>query len=115
MKYAFVNKMRSRYAITFLCKVMGVSPSGYYDWLKRPESIRDKTNRQHTARLRCLHKASFEAYGAPRLHQDLLEAGEKVSKNRVARLMSKARIQAKTAKRFVITTHSKNTLAPAED
>ena len=52
---------------------------------------------------------------SPRIHKDLVESGETVSINRVAKLMKAAGIQSKMAKRFVITTNSKNTLAPAPD
>ena len=49
------------------------------------------------------------------IHQDLVDAGEQVGVNRVARLMSKHSIQSKMAKKFVITTDPKNTLQPATD
>ena len=94
---------------------MGVSPSGYYEWLKRPESKRSRENRSLTAKIRLFHAASHGIYGSPRLHQDLVENGEQVGLNRVARLMRESRIQSKMAKKFVITTDSKNTLEPAPD
>jgi len=81
----------------------------------RPPSQRSCDNQRITAKIRCLHKASHEIYGSPNIHKDLLDQGETISVNRVARLMRKANIKAKTAKRFVITTHSKNTLKPAPD
>lgn len=107
--------MKNDYPIIRLCEVLEVSTSGYYDWKDRPLSQRDKDNRRLTTKLHCFHKASFEIYGSPNLHQDLLEDGEQVGINRVARLMRQADIQSKMAKRFVITTNSKNTLQPAPD
>ena len=95
--------------------MLTVSTSGYYDWLGRPLSQTAHDNRRLLTKIRCYHQASRQVYGAPRIHQDLLSSGEQVSRQRVARLMRKARIQSKMAKRFVLTTRSKNTLAPAPD
>jgi transposase InsO family protein len=115
VKYAFIRAHSSQYKITRLCQALEVSPSGYYDWRDRPESARAKENRQLAAKISLYHKASREIYGSPRIHQDLLDAGEQVGINRVARLMSRHGIQSKVAKKFVITTNSKNTLQPAPD
>jgi len=115
VKYAFIKNQRQRYPLTRLCTVLSVSTSGYYDWLDRPVSTTERNNRSLLTKLRCFHQASRQTYGSPRLHQDLIAAGEHVSVNRVARLMQSAGIQSKMAKRFVITTNSKNTLAPAPD
>ena len=70
-----------------MCRVLGVAPSGYYEWLQQPISNRA----QEDARLLRLIRASFVAsqgvYGAPRVFLDLREAGETCSKHHVARLM----------------------------
>lgn len=95
--------------------MLGVSTSGYYDWLDRPESTRDIKNRQLKSKLKAFHKVSRFTYGSPRLHRDLLDDGESVSVNRVARLMKQSGIQSKMAKKFIITTDSKNTLKAAPD
>jgi putative transposase len=77
-----------------MCRVLGVAPSGYYDWLKQPISNRA----QEDARLLRLIRASFIAsqgiYGAPRVFLDLREAGETCSKHRVARLMRVNKLRA---------------------
>jgi transposase InsO family protein len=115
VKYAFIQEHRTEHALTTLCRVLAVSPSGYYDWLDRPESSRARENRQLTTKISLCHKASKEIYGSPRIHQDLVEMGEQVGVNRVARLMNQNGIQSKMAKKFVITTDSKNTMQPAPD
>lgn len=92
-----------------------VSSSGYYDWLDRPESPRSRANRSLATKIALFHKASRCIYGSPRIHEDLLEHGETVGVNRVARLMRKHDIRSKMARKYVITTDSKNTLAPAPD
>ena len=115
MKYAFIKNQRQRYPLTRLCRVLDVSTSGYYDWLDRPISTTERNNQSLLTKIRCFHQASRQTYGSPRLHHDLIAVGEHVSVNRVARLMQSAGIQSKMAKRFVITTNSKNTMVPAPD
>lgn len=115
MKYAFIRDQRNVYCIRRLCSAMDVSTSGYYDWLDRPLSATAKTNQRLITKIRCYHKASRGTYGSPRIHKDLLDDGEQVSRQRVARLMHAERIQSKMAKRFVITTDSKRTTSPAPD
>jgi putative transposase len=115
VKYAFIRDHSIDYRVTRLCQIFEVSPSGYYDWLDRPESARAKENRQLTTKISLFHKASREIYGSPRIHRDLVESGEKVGENRVARLMRKNDIKSRMARKFVITTDSKNTMQPAPD
>lgn len=115
MKYAFIREHQQHYAVKRMCTVLGVSASGYYDWVDRPESERSKHNRALVTKIRCFHQASRRTYGSPRIHRDLQESGEVVSVNRVARLMKQAGIQAKAAKRFVATTDSRHTMQPAPD
>lgn len=98
-----------------LCQILDVSASGYYDWRDRPESERAKQNRALLSKITVFHRASRGIYGSPRIHRDLLESGEQVGVNRVARLMRDNDIQSRMARKFVITTDSKNTQQPAPD
>jgi putative transposase len=92
--YEFIKAHRHRYSVQMMCRVLGVAPSGYYEWLQQPISNRA----QEDARLLRLIRASFVAshgiYGAPRVFLDLREAGEICSKHRVARLMREANLRA---------------------
>ncbi|PCI78895.1 MAG: IS3 family transposase [SAR86 cluster bacterium] len=115
MKYAFIKAHRHEYKTLRLIATLEVSPSGFYGWLDRPESNRVKSNRTLVSKIQLLHQASRKIYGSPRIHKDLEAQGEKVSVNRVARLMRANNIQSKMARRFVITTDSKNTMRPAPD
>ncbi len=85
--YEFITAHRKQFPTEVMCRELGVAPSGYYKWLKRPQSARAVED----ARLLRLIRASFTAsqgiYGAPRVFLDLREAGETCSKHRVARLM----------------------------
>jgi len=98
-----------------MCEVLGVSTSGYYDSLERPESRRSRENRVLTGKILAFHKASREIYGSPKIHEDLVANGETCGVNRVARLMKAANIKSRMARKFVVTTHSKNTQQPAPD
>jgi putative transposase len=92
--YEFIKAHRDRYIAQSMCRVLGVAPSGYYEWLKQPISNRA----QEDARLVRLIRASFIAsqgiYGAPRVFLDLRETGETCSKHRVARLMRQNHLRA---------------------
>jgi len=76
-----------------MCRVLQVSPSGYYDWLRRPPSARMLANLVLTEAIRKVHKDSDETYGMPRVRAELREAGHAVSRKRVAHLMRKACIR----------------------
>jgi putative transposase len=115
VKYAFIHQQGKSHPIVQLCQVLGVSTSGYYDWMLRPEGNRAKSHRRFLTKIQCFHKASRGIYGSPRIHQDLLSSGEQAGVHRVARLMRQAGIQSRMAKKFVMTTNSRNTLAPAPD
>ena len=113
MKYTFVNTHRVSYSTSLLCKVMGVSRRGFYNWLSRPDSKRARENKQLTVIIRHIFDANRHVYGAPRIHRTLVEQGYPCSLNRVARLMCKANIVPKTVKKFRITTDSRKSLRPA--
>jgi len=115
VRYAFIRAHSSEYSVSRLCQVLEVSTSGYYDWRDRPESDRSKENRRLATKISLFHKASREIYGSPRIHQDLADSGETVGIHRVARLMQKNGIQSRMARKFVITTDSKNTMQAAPD
>jgi len=115
VKYAFIRAQQDKHKVQRMCEVLEVSTSGYYDWIERPESERARENRRLVTRIRCFHRASKAIYGSPRIHEDLLESGERVGVNRVARLMRQEKIQSKVAKKFIVTTESKHNLPAAPD
>ena len=115
MRYDFIRSHREEYRLIRLCDALEVSPSGYYDWLDRPESNRTRKNKVLTERIKHSHQQSREIYGSPKIHKDLMADGETCGVNRVARLMNLADIKSKMARKFVVTTDSKNTMQPAPD
>lgn len=98
-----------------MCSVLDVSTSGYYGWLKRPESLRRRRHRQLVAMIKAIHQSSREIYGSPRVHGELADDGVVVGKNTVAKLMQRHRIQSKVHKRFVMTTNSRHGLKAADN
>jgi len=115
MKYRFIKSQRTHHRVAVMCRVLEVSRSGFYDWLGRPESSRSKRHRYLTTLIRQIHIENKQIYGSPRIHGELVDQGERVGENTVARLMRKANIQSKVHKRFVVTTDSRKTKKPAKN
>jgi putative transposase len=99
-----VSENRARYPIAVMCRVLGVSPSGYYGWAKRPTSERAVTDELLIEDIRAAHAASKGTYGAPRIQVDLAEQGIRVGRKRVARLMRNAGLAGVSRRKFVTTT-----------
>jgi putative transposase len=98
-----------------MCRVLEVSPSGYYDWKDRPKSARHQRHQQLVEEIKAIHRGSRYIYGSPRVHEELVDKGIVVGKNTVAKLMQRHHIQSKVHKRFVLTTNSKHSLPFAEN
>jgi putative transposase len=98
-----------------MCRVLGVSPSGYYAWLKRTPSKRTIENAWLTNRIHEIHEESMGTYGAPRIHAELLGEGENVGLNRVARLMRDAGLQGVSRRRETVTTLKGEDSRPVPD
>jgi putative transposase len=99
-----VSDHQVEYPITTMCRLLGVSPSGYYGWLNRRRSRRAETDTALTAKIRVAHAASRGTYGAPRVHAELVAKGIRVGRKRVARLMSQAGLAGVSRRKFVTTT-----------
>ena len=83
-----IERCRDEFPIRLMCRCLRVSASGYYDWSKRLPSARERDNQRLLGRIRELHEDSRGVLGAGRMHDDLVDAGETASLNRVARLMA---------------------------
>jgi transposase InsO family protein len=89
-----------------MCRVLAVSPAGFYAWRRRPPSARAQDDVRLRGAVTVLHRRSRATYGAPRIHQDLRAAGERVARKRVARLLREAGLAGTTPRRFQVTTDS---------
>ena len=89
-----------------MCRVLGVSPSGYYAWRGRGQSERELADAELSAKIRSIHAASRYTYGSPRVHRRLRRDDIRVGKKRVERLMQRCGLRGKIRRRFVRTTDS---------
>jgi putative transposase len=92
------------FPVATLCRVLGVSPSGYYAWATRGLSARAVRDVHLTAQIMASHTRSDGTYGAPRILHDLRAAGERVGQKRVARLMGQAQLAGVSRRPTVRTT-----------
>jgi transposase InsO family protein len=108
MKFAFISQERVAFPVTALCRLLAVSPSGYYASCGRPKSSRARRDEELSERVAAAHVASKRRYGSPRVHAELKAAGERVGRKRVARLMRERKLAARTRRSFRLTTDSKH-------
>ena len=88
--------------------MLKVSRSGYHRWMHRSPGKREQENRMLIEEIKKIHEESRQTYGSPRIAASLNEKGYACSRPRVARLMKKHHIWAKTKRKFKITTNSKH-------
>ena len=89
MRYRMIERCRDTYAVRMMCRCLDVSTSGYYDWRDRAPSARALDNERLLDQIRQIHIDSDGVLGAPRIHDELRDMGERCSLNRIARLMAK--------------------------
>lgn len=111
MRFAFIQAEKANWPVAKLCRVLKVTRSGFYAWQRREPSRRQREDDRLRVHVRATFKRSRKTYGAPRIHDELKEAGEKVIKKRVARLMKEEGIVARKKRKFVTTTQSNHALA----
>ena len=97
---------QTEYPVTLMCSLFQVSRSGYYAWIKRPESKRSRENRELSQEIAIIHLESKGIYGSPKVHRELRRRGKQHGKNRIARLMRKDGLYSKTKRKFRVTTDS---------
>jgi putative transposase len=108
-----MREHRWEFPLTVMCRVLEVSRSGYYAWLGRSESRRERANRGLLVKIRAVHRRSQKRYGSPRVWQELRAAGESCGENRVARLMRAHGIVGVRGPKFRATTDSRHCLPVA--
>lgn len=97
-------KHHFEFGVERMCKVFKISRSVYYDWQKRKPSARQLENEEITKEIRRVCKESKNRYGSPKITNDLVSNGWKVSRPRVARIMGSNGIRSIISKKFKITT-----------
>jgi putative transposase len=98
-----------------MCRVLGVSPAGYYAWLVRPPSKRSQEDERILERIRAIHETSRGTYGVPRMHAELAAEGIHVGRKRVWRLMRAAGLEGVSRRKKFRTTVRDRDSRPAPD
>ena len=115
VRFAFIDEHRRQWPVRVMCKVLEVSPSGYYAWRKRPQSATAKRRGRLTVIIKAIHKESRQNYGSPRVFKELQARGEPCNVKTVARIMRENDIMAKRRRKFKVTTDSNHRLPVAEN
>ena len=86
-RFAFIDSEKAHHDVSVLCRLLKVSRSGFYAWLRRPRSARAVADEVLSVQIRTAYQDNRQVYGAPRVHAELAAAGVHVGRKRVARLM----------------------------
>lgn len=95
-----IDHYRFHYAIDLMCRALAVSRAGYYAWRRRRPSARAEADTALQVAIAASHRRSHGTYGSPRILRDLRDAGHRVSRKRVARLLRQAGLRGVTRRRF---------------
>jgi putative transposase len=99
-----VRANQAVHGVATMCRILGVSSSGYYAWLNRSVSARELADERLTTQIRLIHSRSRGTYGAPRIHAELAATGALVGRKRVARLMRAAGLAGVSRRKGCVTT-----------
>lgn len=99
------------YPVEVMAKELGVSRAGYYQYINRKESATRRMENELLIKIKDISKKNRHVYGSPRIHKALKKQGEKCSRKRVARIMRKHGIQAKTKKKWKATAKGSKDLS----
>ncbi len=106
MRFCLIDAAKKDFPVQRLCKVLGVSPSGYFAWKERPACRRQRDDMVLLAHVRSAFSLSNETYGSPRMVHELRDNGLAIGRRRVARLMRENGLKARQKRRFKRITDS---------
>ena len=98
-----------------MCRVLSVSVGGFYAWMKRPASMREREDGELSKHITRIYQQHQGRYGSPRIHQQLRDEGVQIGYKRVVRLMKRAKLIARYRTHRVVTTRADPTATPAEN
>jgi putative transposase len=91
--FRFIAAEKTTHSVKTMCRVLGVSRSGFHAWATRKPSARQLDDERLLERIREIHNENRRVYGSPRIHAELrLADGERIARKRVERLMREAGI-----------------------
>lgn len=108
-----IKEQSKKFTVVLMCRLLGVSVSGYYAWLNRPPSVREEANIKLARKIKVIFDDEKSRVGAPRIAKRLKTEGELASRHRVARIMRLNGWRARAAKKFKVTTNSNHRLPVA--
>jgi putative transposase len=113
--FPFIERHKGAWPVAVMCDTLGVSPAGFYAWLRRPRSEQRQRRDALVVEIRAAHAEAKARYGNPRIHAELRANGVPCCANTVARLMRDNGVRAKTARKFRNTTDSNHKLPVADN
>jgi putative transposase len=108
MTFGFIEAEKASFPINRMCRVLGVSQSGFFAWQDRPACRRQQQDMVYLAHIRTAFALSNGTYGSPRMHRDLVDEGHEIGRHRTARLMRENQLIARQKRRFKRTTDSEH-------
>jgi putative transposase len=105
--FRLIEAEKASHSVPLLCRILGVSRSGYYAWKRRPASERARFDAVLQEKIATIHRNSRATYGAPKIHAELRALGIRCARKRVARLMRLASLRGCLRGRRMRTTHRK--------
>ena len=106
------DHLTPEFTVADCCRVLEVSTSGYYRWLKQPWGKREVRRAELVEQIRTVHETSRRTYGSPRVHRELRSGGVKLNRKTVARIMRESSIRSKVARKFKVRTTDSNHAHP---
>ena len=115
MIFSFIKGHKDVWPVTLMCETLGVSSTGFYAWLQRPNSAQQQRRDALLVEIRAVHAEVKQRYGSPRIHAELQAKGVECCVNTVAKLMHDNDIRSRTARKFRNTTDSNHALPVADN
>ena len=102
--FRFIAAEKANHSISLMCRLLGVSRSGFHAWERRPPSDRALADAWLVERIKAIHRGSRGTYGARRIHAALAQQGVRVGRKRVERLMRAHRLTGAVPRKRAKTT-----------
>jgi putative transposase len=116
VKFQWIKDHLDEFEVTMMCRILGVSRSGFYAWRDRPISNRAQRAQELVKEIRHEHALGRQTYGAPKVYKGLVKRGIKVCRNTVAKLMRQEQIRSARSSKFKPqTTDSRHDHAIADN
>ena len=113
MKYAVIHSHEGQFKLRLMCRVLSVSPSGYYEWRNRAPSLAEQQRVLLDVQVQVAFAAEKGRAGSPRVVRELNKQGHRCCRHQVARSMRRQGLRAKAARKFKATTNSNHSLPVA--